>query len=165
MDDSTLPLPGRVGEWANDVNRRITEFEESVISRLTLRQLRIALVVYLSAAAFSVGAAAQSVSEFGEAVCGTGIGVLAGLAVIGLSMYLLIKALIKGMMAFDKSKSQSAKRSQEGRSEMSEAAKTGAGAFLPAIFAGVFEVMGINMVSCMSPGEWSIVGAIVFIPV
>lgn len=128
----------------------------------TLRQLPVVAVATIVIA--SGTAAAQSVQELGTALCGTGVGQLIGLVFIAASLYYLLKGLLKGMDAMDKMGSTQSKQVREGKDKLTDAGQTAAAAFIPAVAAGIFEVLGINTVSCLSPSQWNIIGTIVAVP-
>jgi hypothetical protein len=161
-------LPDSVGELAGRVEERMSAVEqrlgEEIADRLSVAQARAASVALAAVSTLSVPAAAQSVGELGQAMCGSGVGQLVGFVFIGAGMYYLIKSVFKTMGALDKMESTSSGTAREGKEELSGAATTGAAAFLPAVAAGIFEVLGINTVSCLDLSSWSVIGTIVLVP-
>lgn len=129
----------------------------------TLRRIPVVAVATILVASSS--AAAQSVQELGTALCGTGVGQLIGLVFIAASLYYLLKGLLKGMDALDKMGSTQSKQVRAGKDKLTDAGQTAAAAFIPAVAAGLFEVLGINTVSCLAPSKWNIIGTIVVLPV
>lgn len=109
--------------------------------------------------------AAQSVQELGSVLCGTGVGQLIGLVFIAAAIYYLLKALLKGMDALDKMGSTQSKQVRAGKDKFGDAGQTALAAFVPAIAAGVFEILGVNTVSCLDPSAWTIIGVVVALPV
>jgi hypothetical protein len=161
-------LPDSVGDTASSVSDRMDAVEqrlgEEIADRLSVAQARAASVALAAVSTLSVPAAAQSVGEFGQAMCGSGVGQLVGFVFIGAAMYYLIKSILKTMGALDKMNSTNQGAAREGKEELSGAATTGAAAFLPAVAAGIFEVLGVNTVSCLDPSSWSVIGTIVLVP-
>jgi hypothetical protein len=152
---------GSTGTAFDDVEERVAD---AATTALTTPAGKAALTGGAGIATLAGNAAAQSVGEVGDAMCGTGIGQLVGIVFIALAMYLLVKAVARGMMAADKMGSTKQQESLEGKEKLVGAGKTGAGAFIPAVAAGIFEVMGISTVSCLTPSSWNIIGTIVLVP-
>lgn len=88
--------------------------------------------------------------DVGEAMCGTGIGELVALMLAGISMYLIVKAGIRGTLAFDKMGGSRSETQFEGKKQLAGAGKTLGGAFVPVAFGSILEVVGMNTVSCIS---------------
>lgn len=153
--------PGAFGDTIESLRNRVAAVKQQVLDRLSLRQVKIATIGTMSISTMSVPAAAQSVSDVGQAMCGTGVGELVGFAFIAGSVFYLLKGVGMGMSAVDKMGSTKQKSAREGKEALAGAAKTSSAAFLPAVAAGVFEVLGINTVSCLAPSNWSIIGTIV----
>ena len=151
-------------EPADGIRGRLAGCRDGVLDRLSVRQVKMGTGAIIGTSLFSTTAAAQSVSEVGSAMCGTGVGALVGFAAIALSMYYRIKAIFGAMSALDKMESTSQQNARQGKNDLASAGRTGAAAFIPAVAAGVFEVMGISTVSCLSPSQWSIVGVVSLIP-
>lgn len=99
----------------------------------------------------AVPAAAQSpISDVGDAMCGTGIGDLVALILAGISMYLIVKSVIRATMAFDKMGEARSETQFEGKKQLAGAGKTLGGAFVPVAFGGILEAVGMSTISCLS---------------
>jgi hypothetical protein len=128
--------------------------------------LLAALVLFLTVGAMPVAAQTQihatarltnvflqssnPVDEFGDTICGTGLGTVFALVLSAIAMYLLAIAAIRGMMAFNKLGSTRSEKQFEGKAQIIGAGKTGLGAFVPVIFAALLEVVGIRTISCLN---------------
>ncbi|QOS14128.1 uncharacterized protein HfgLR_25265 (plasmid) [Haloferax gibbonsii] len=157
-EDETAPLYARVAERAD---KKFEQFERRVAERLSVRQAKALTTIVGITALGSTSAAAQSLGEFGDAMCGTGLGQLIGFVFIGAAMYLFIKAVMKGMTAMEKMNSTKQGQQHEGKQQLVDAGTTFSGMFIPALAAGVTEIMGINTVSCLTPSSWSVVGTVI----
>ena len=153
-----------VKDRVETLRTRFGEYQDRALDRLSVRQARIGAWATIGVSSLSMPAAAQSVGELGSAMCGSGVGQLIGFAAIAAAMYYLIKAVFKSMSALDKMESTSQQNARQGKNELASAGRTGAAAFVPAVAAGVFEVMGISTVSCLDPSQWSIVGTLALVP-
>lgn len=136
-------------------------FEQRILRLSAARGRRLALLL-LGLNLSAVPAAAQPIEDVGEAMCGTGIGELVALVLAGISMYLVVKAGIRGTLAFDKMGGSRSETQFEGKKQLAGAGKTLAGAFVPVAFGGVLEVVGMNTVSCIS-FDIGLVGAAIFV--
>ncbi|RBI58585.1 hypothetical protein DMJ13_25990 [halophilic archaeon] len=154
-------IPDRIREVGELIENRINTVESRVIDSLSLRQAKALAVGIPSITTLSVPAAAQSVSEVGSAMCQSGVGQLLGFVFIGAAMYYLGKSILMGMSALDKMNSTNQQEAREGKDKLSSTGSTAAAAFVPAIAGGVFELAGINTISCLTPQSWSIVGTVV----
>ncbi|MBX0296941.1 hypothetical protein [Haloarcula nitratireducens] len=154
-----LSLPDDLGDTAAQFVDRLDTVERSILDQLSVQQVRsIAILLGVTATTSGV-AAAQSVSEVGSAMCGSGVGQLVGFGFIAGSLYFVLKGVAKAMAAMDKMGSTKQQSAREGKEAMAGSAKTFSAAFIPAVAAGVFEVLGISTVSCMSPSQWSVLMA------
>ncbi|MBX0298125.1 hypothetical protein [Haloarcula nitratireducens] len=154
-----LTLPGRLGDTAAQFVDRLDAVERNILDQLSVQQVRSVAILLGTAATTSGVAAAQSVSEVGSAMCGSGVGQLVGFGFIAGSLYFVLKGVAKAMTAMDKMGSTKQQSAREGKEAMAGSAKTFSAAFIPAVAAGVFEVLGISTVSCMSPSQWSVLMA------
>lgn len=121
---------------------------EAKILQLDVRTARILSLSITGLSVLSMPVAAAPLDDVGQAMCGSGIGKLFGLILAGLAIYLLAKAVVRGMMAFDKMGSSHDKTQLQGKRDLAGAGRTAVGAFVPVLAAGIFEVAGISTVSC-----------------
>lgn len=118
------------------------------ILRSDVRTARILSVSIAGVAVLSMPVAAAPLDDIGQAMCGSGLGKLFGLVLAGIAIYLLAKAVVRAMMAFDKMGSSHDKTQFQGKQDLVGAGRTGVGAFVPVLAAGIFEVAGISTISC-----------------
>lgn len=124
---------------------------EKLVLQLSVVHARVLAVVVIGLNVLAVPAAAQSpINDIGDAMCGTGIGDLVALILAGISMYLVVKSVIRATMAFDKMGEARSETQFEGKKQLAGAGKTLAGAFVPVAFGGILEAVGMSTVSCLS---------------
>ena len=100
---------------------------------------------------------AQSVngtSEVSSVLCGPGLslGKLIGFALAAISMFLIVKAVIQGTIAFNKMGSSRAQAQFEGKQALSGAGKTAAGAAIPVVFFALIQSLNIDLAGCILRG-------------
>ena len=153
-----------------------TRLKEAQLQRTTIESRGLALTVVSSSGALTLlalarlstllvtvstwGIRAQTTSTGGsvggntqqvqDAVCGTGLGPLLGIVLILIALYLLIKAVIRGMMAFDKLGSSQTEEVQRGQRLLRGSMMTVVGAMVPGVFLAIMEVIGYPTISCIS---------------
>ncbi|WP_246989152.1 hypothetical protein [Halorientalis marina] len=98
----------------------------------------------------SSGGAGGNTQQVQDAVCGSGLGPLLGIILVLIALYLLIKAVLRGMMAFDKLGSSQTEEVQRGQRLLRGSVMTVVGAMVPGIFLAMMEVIGYPTVSCIS---------------
>lgn len=97
-------------------------------------------------------ALAQNATQtLNDTVCGTGVGSLVALGLTALSVYLGVKALVRGSKAMDKLGSAKEQEQMEGRQLMKGTLLTAAGALVPVAGVPVLELAGIPTISCIIP--------------
>ena len=143
------------------VERRMDDFETWLAERLTVRQATALPIVTMALAAMSTTAAAQSVAQASNVMCGTGIGQVIGVGFIIAALFFLVKGGAKFMSALDKMNSTNQGTAHQGKEKLSDAGTTAAAAFVPGLLAGFFEIMNVQTVSCLAPEDWSIIGTII----
>ncbi|WP_424017491.1 hypothetical protein ACOZ4N_16710 [Halorientalis pallida] len=112
------------------------------------------VMVRLTATAFVMPAAAQNgVSDVNNVLCGDGAPPIAPLIAFGvaaISLFLLVKAVIQGTVAFNKLGSSRAQQQFEGKQALAGAGKTAAGAFVPPLFVALLDnVLQLGISSCL----------------
>lgn len=103
-------------------------------------------------AAFVLPVAAQPRSQVQQVVCNSGVPIdtLIAFGIAALSLFLLVKAVIQGTVAFNKLGSSRAQQQFEGKQALAGAGKTAAGAFAPALFVGILQtVLGFDLSGCL----------------
>ncbi len=91
--------------------------------------------------------------QAGEAVCETGFG---DLIVIGLGLvtiFLVMLAVYRGTLAFNKYGSPRTEKKREGQEQLKGAGITLMGAFMPGIFATILDQVGLVTLSCVDLGN------------
>jgi hypothetical protein len=107
-----------------------------------------------ASAAFVLPAAAQNgVSNVNNVLCGDGAPPIAPLIAFGVaavSLFLLVKAVIQGTVAFNKLGSSRAQQQFEGKQALAGAGKTAVGAFVPPLFVALLDnVLQLGISSCL----------------
>ncbi|MBX0296833.1 hypothetical protein [Haloarcula nitratireducens] len=115
-----LSLPGRLGDTTAQFVDRLDAVERSILDRLSFQQVRSVAILLGTAATTSGVAAAQSVSEVGSAMCGSGVGQLVGFGFIAGSLYFVLKGVEKAMTAMDKMGSTKQQSAREGKTHVPE---------------------------------------------
>jgi hypothetical protein len=105
--------------------------------------------VYAQSTANASGVGGNT-QQLQDALCGTGIGPLLGIVLLLIALYLLVKALFRGMIAFDKMGSSRTEDVRTGRQQLRGSVMTILGAMVPGIFLAVMEIIGYPTVSCIS---------------
>lgn len=119
-------------------------------SRLSVRHARVLALTVVGSSLLAGPAVAQSaISQVGQAMCRNGIGDIITFGLAALAILLIILAAYRGMLAFNKMGSHQSDKQYEGKEQMVGAVKTFAGAFVPLIFGGVLDVLGVNTISCL----------------
>jgi large-conductance mechanosensitive channel len=111
-----------------------------------------AVMLRIVAATLVVPAAAQPQSQVRQVVCESGVPVdtLIAFTVAAISLFLLVKAVIQGTVAFNKLGSSRAQQQFEGKQALAGAGKTAAGAFVPPLFVGILGiVLGFDLGGCL----------------
>lgn len=95
----------------------------------------------------------SSSKKAASAVCGTGFGdvIMIGLGLITIGLVLL--ASYRGVLAFNYYGSPRTEKKREGQEQLKGAGITLLGAFAPAIFAGVLDKAGLDLLSCVNLGN------------
>ncbi|SEO33800.1 hypothetical protein SAMN05216388_101168 [Halorientalis persicus] len=125
-----------------------------LLALLVIAASALAGVVMLrvAAATLAMPVAAQAQSQVREVVCESGVPIdtLIAFAVAAISLFLLVKAVIQGTVAFNKLGSSRAQQQFEGKQALAGAGKTAAGAFVPPLFVGVLgTVLGFDLGGCL----------------
>lgn len=82
------------------------------------------------------------------------IGSLIAFGLAAISMFLLVKAIMQGTVAFNKLGSSRAQKQFEGKQALAGAGKTAAGAFVPPLFVALLQTMfsDMNIAGCLMDG-------------
>jgi len=136
----------RVADWQRRIRGRLG----TAVYELPTRVARVCALGVVVLSVMSLPVAAAPLDDVGSAMCGSGLGQLFGLVLAAVAVYLLAKGVFRGMMAFDKMGSSRSETQFEGKEQLAGAGKTAAGAFIPTLAAGIFEVIGISMISCFN---------------
>lgn len=126
-------------------------------------QIYIAIPALRLASLGFVRPASAQVNTVGQAMCGTGLGQLVGVSLAAISLYLIVKGVFRGAMAFDKMGSSRSETQFEGKRKLVGAGKTTAGAFVPPMFGAMLEMVGVNTISCID-FTTGLLGTIVVFP-
>lgn len=113
--------------------------------------LRVAVTTLIPVAAAQSNNS-SAVGDVNDVLCGGGIPIasLIGFGVAALSLFLLVKAVIQGTVAFNKLGSSRAQQQFEGKQALAGAGKTAAGAFVPPLFVALVDsVLGLGISSCL----------------
>lgn len=116
-----------------------------------LVMLRVAVMTMLPVAAAQSNNS-SAVGDVNDVLCGGGIPIapLIGFGVAAISLFLLVKAVIQGTVAFNKLGSSRAQQQFEGKQALAGAGKTAAGAFVPPLFVALTDsVLGLGISSCL----------------
>ena len=143
---TTTPFLGRLGRHSARLLAALVLFQ-------SLGAMPVAAQTQMHATARLTNVFLQSgnpLNEFGDTICGTGLGTVFALVLSAIAMYLLAIASIRGMMAFNKLGSSRSEKQFEGKQQIIGAGKTGLGAFVPVLFAGLLEAVGIRTISCLN---------------
>ncbi|AQL43111.1 hypothetical protein BV210_10460 [Halorientalis sp. IM1011] len=112
--------------------------------------VRVAVTTLIPVAAAQNNSSA--VGDVNDVLCGGGIPIasLIGFGVAAISLFLLVKAVIQGTVAFNKLGSSRAQQQFEGKQALAGAGKTAAGAFVPPLFVALTDsVLGLGISSCL----------------
>lgn len=85
----------------------------------------------------------------GKAVCQTGFGDLIVLGLGLVTVFLIMLAVYRGTLAFNKYGSPRTEKKREGQEQLKGAGITLAGAFMPGIFAAILDQAGVVTLSCV----------------
>jgi len=113
--------------------------------------LRVAVTTLIPVAAAQSNNS-SAVGDVNDVLCGGNIPIasLIGFGVAALSLFLLVKAVIQGTVAFNKLGSSRAQQQFEGKQALAGAGKTAAGAFVPPLFTALIDnVLGLGISSCL----------------
>lgn len=89
-------------------------------------------------------------------LCNSGVpvGSLVAFGLAAISMFLLVKAVMQGTVAFNKLGSSRAQKQFEGKQALAGAGKTAAGAFAPPLFVALLDTLftDMNIAGCLMDG-------------
>jgi len=89
-------------------------------------------------------------------LCNSGVpvGSLVAFGLAAISMFLLVKAVMQGTVAFNKLGSSRAQKQFEGKQALAGAGKTAAGAFAPPLFVALLDTLftNMNIADCLMQG-------------
>ncbi|MFB6083623.1 MAG: hypothetical protein ABEJ94_05210 [Halorientalis sp.] len=157
----------RLGEPVSRLRLRLDRqlFALSPRASRLLALLVIAASALLSVLTFEVLAATAvmpAVAQSGTSpqvqgvLCNSGVpvGSLVAFGLAAISMFLLVKAVMQGTVAFNKLGSSRAQQQFEGKQALVGAGKTAAGAFVPPLFVALLDTMfsNLNIADCLMQG-------------
>lgn len=100
--------------------------------------------------------------QAGTAVCETGFGELIVIGLGLITIFLVLLAVYRGTLAFNKYGSPRTEKKREGQEQLKGAGITLLGAFMPGIFAAILDQVGLVTLSCVDLSNVLVLAPVMF---